>query len=918
MRTLRIIISIVVAGLILALPFFVIKSDLDFNKRIAANDAQSQEQGADAQQPDENNLLTTQSTDYKNEWIIKWRGHYPLLLESQATILDWLPDQGITLIRLNEDIILNEWINQWKNDVRIEYMQPNSICSISTVPNDKYYAEQYYLAQIKAEAAWEEKYEREIIIAILDTGIDYNHSDLRDRVLPGFNILNNKATALDDNGHGTNIAGIIAARTNNTVGIAGIVQNAKLMPIKVLDAAGKSDSFYVGQGIRYAVDNGANIIVIASGESVYTPFIAEAAEYAYNKGVLIVAATGNKSIEINYPAALPNVIAVGAVDRNDRYMDYSNFGQQIDVVAPAEGIYTTGLNNTYLVTSGTSVAAPQVAALAAVLMQKYPELSLKQLSDLIRFSSDDVDDFGWDMRTGFGRINFENALNMDLELLRDGYGPNQRSYEAHAFPLGTYFVASLDEYEESDWFYITLPYSGTIEIDFLLERRLSNELSIELYTNEQATRIQTIEIERDWGIIDETEIESIEPIQSWHIRRSEQLVSELAAGKYYLRIVYPQPEDDDTASLSTQIGYSMQSGFSIYHDKYENNDRPWLAHDLINISEIVTGTFSKKFDEDWYRVLVCRNGTLSAEIRVDSKRVDPVLFIQRMGASGTEIDENSSGVAEYGSIKVIPGEYLVRVSDYNGNVTNKEYRLEFFFDCTDMDQNEPNNTAEQAKYLYRPVHVLTGSICSIDDYDWFKFTTKDRTYVEMQLEAEKDLLFMLYDKNLNIIRKERLSELQQSDIFDAGEYYIRLNSKYEGFKYSLKLRVIPLIGNFIDITDHYAQDIILKYYELGLVMGYEDYTFKPDQAITRYELLKFIDKYRGSNEIIPDDETLQMPVDFETLAESLADLFPSVERENINYIISQVNQVPYASISRAEALIAFDFVDNIHYAETTP
>lgn len=912
MKTLRILISIIVAGLILALPIFVVMSDLEFNKRAAAS---GQPETCDLDQPADGNTDQLIDANYKNEWIIKWRGNYPLILESQATILDWLPDQGITRIRLNEGLNLNEWINQWKDDKRIEYMQPNSICSISTAPNDKFYDEQYYLAQIKAEAAWAEEFDQEIIIAILDTGIDYNHPDLRDRVLPGYNILNNKAIALDDNGHGTNIAGIIAARSNNNAGIAGIVPNAKLMPIKVLDAAGKSDSFYVGQGIRYAADNGANIIVIASGESVYTPFIAEAAEYAYNLGVLIVAATGNKSIEINYPAALPHVIAVGAVDRNDRYLDYSNYGQQIDVVAPAEGIYTTGLNNTYLATSGTSVAAPQVAALAAILMQKHPELSLKQLADLIRFSSDDVGDFGWDERTGFGRINFENALTMDLEILRDGYGPNQRSYEAHAFPLGTNFVASIDEYDESDWFYITMPYAGSLEIDFLLERRLNQELSIELYTNDQAIAIQTAEIELDWGIISEDDQESIEPLESWQLRRSEKLISELDAGKYYLRIVYPQPEEGETASLTELIGYSMQSEFSIYHDKYENNDRPWLAYDLKNISEVVTGTFNKRFDQDWYRVQVCRNGTLSAEIRVDSKRVDPVLFLQRMGASGIEIDQHSSGTAEFGSIKVAPGEYLVRVSDYNGNVTSKEYELEFFFDCTDMDQNEPNNTAEQAKHLYRPVHVLTGSICSINDYDWFRFTTTDRTYIEMQLESEAELLFMLYDENLNIISKDRLSELQESDIYESGTYYLRLSSKHEGIKYNLKLRLIPLIGNFIDITDHYAQDIILKYYEHGLIEGYEDYTFRPDQPITQYELLNFIYNYQGSDQVVPDTEIVQKPVTFESLAEGLADMFPQVERENINYIINQVNQVPYATISRAETLIAFDFVDNIHYAD---
>ncbi len=922
MRALRLTISIAVAGLILALPFGILQADFDYNQQLA--DGQFEGTAGTTGTADATDYLaTTKESNNNNEWIIKWRSDYPQLLEEQATILDWLPDQHVTRIKLNDEINSNEWIIEWQDDPRIEYIHPNTFISISTLPDDRYYTEQYYLEQIKAQGVWKEKYAREIVIAVLDTGIDYNHPDLHDRVLPGYNILDNNATAMDDNGHGTNVAGIIAANSNNKIGISGITNNVKLLPIKILDGAGKSDSFYVGQGIRYAADHGANIIVIASGELVYTPFIAEAVDYAYENNVLIVAAAGNKSLEINYPAALPNVIAVGAVDRNDKHIDYSNFGQQLDVVAPGEAIYTTHLDNSYVAVSGTSFVAPQVAALAAVLMQKYPELTLKEISDLIRFSADDVGDYGWDEKTGYGRINFKAALNFNRDLLRDGYVPNQRSYQAHPFPRKSHFNAELTGYDVPDWFYLTLPYAGNLELQFIVGSQLNNDVTIELYTNEQIVDLQVDEIDVDWGLITEDDVVLIEPAYSWTLNQTETVAVELTAGKYYIKIVYSQPTDDPRAVLRTPLSYTLINEYSIYHDKYENNDRPWNAYEIRNISEVITATFSKRNDDDWYRIHIDKNGTLSAEIRVTSNRVDPVLYLQRMGSSGDLFDLNSSGKAEYGSVKVTPGDYLIRVYDYNGNVTNREYQLELFFEADSENELGPNNNAYQAKRLDRAVHVLTGTINSVDDYDWFSFVAEGRTYVEVELESAANVTMMLYDEQFNIIDKQEIAQFKQATIFDEGQNYIRISSQNaQNTKYNLKLKIIILQGNFIDISDHYAKEIIIEYYEQGLIQGYEDYTFRPDQAIKQIELIDFINKYNNieisaeESAAMAENPNLQEPVTFQILSNTLADQFRTVKRTSINNILTQVNQVPYATISRAEALIAFDFVESMTNSAT--
>ncbi len=427
------------------------------------------------------NKVVMNSVHKTSEWIIKWDGDYSKNILSTATILNWLPDLHITRVKLHGNVSQKKWLQEWSKNPAIKYIQPNYVYSMAQAPNDTHYPNQNYLKQIHAEKGWDQFTDSNVTIAILDTGVDLEHPDLKANLVKGINLQDKDKSPQDDNGHGTNIAGIVAAVGNNFIGIAGVTWKVKIMPIKVLQADGKGDSFIVGLGIRYAVDHGAKIVLLSAGEPIFTPFMSEAVNYAGKNDVLIVAASGNEGSQINYPAAFHNVLSVGAVNSLDKYVSYSNYGQQLDVVAPGEAIYTTALGGDYTINSGTSMAAPQVAGLAALLFQKYPDMSAREVAEMIKFTTDDVEKPGWDVKTGYGRINVEKALDTTKYILLDGYEPNNVSQNAHIFPLEDVLHAQLIK-NDVDWYKINLPYNGKVNLNLNLDQTLEYGVNIDFFS----------------------------------------------------------------------------------------------------------------------------------------------------------------------------------------------------------------------------------------------------------------------------------------------------------------------------------------------------------------------------------------------------------------------------------------------------
>lgn len=306
-----------------------------------------------------------------------------------------------------------EYFNERPN---VEYAEPNFILMQNEVssPNDLLYQENYQwnLPAIGTEEGWNiTRGKEQIEIAIVDTGVDLDHPELRNRIVAGYNVIDENQEPDDDNGHGTHVAGIIASETNNREGVAGITWFSKIIPVKAMGAKGYGTTFDIAKGIIWAVDHGADVINLSLGNYQPSKVLEEAVRYAYDQNVVMVSAAGNDgSNQPTYPSSYPEVLSVAAVDYNGNRASFSNYGDYIDIAAPGVNIPSTFFHSQYAALSGTSMAAPHVAGLAALIKSVNPDLKNSQIITIIKNSAIDLGEQGKDIDYGNGLIDVNSAL----------------------------------------------------------------------------------------------------------------------------------------------------------------------------------------------------------------------------------------------------------------------------------------------------------------------------------------------------------------------------------------------------------------------------------------------------------------------------------------------------------------------------
>lgn len=325
---------------------------------------------------------------------------------------------------LSKELDVQEVVAEYAQLPLVTSGQPNWIYRLfRIVPDDLLYHKQWAHQVICSELGWRSTTgESSIIIAVIDTGVDTNHPDLRQNLSPGFNFVNMTDGVADDNGHGTHCSGIIGAIGNNRIGITGVCWRCTILPVKAFDRHGRSTSVNTARAIRYAADQGARIINLSFGIYVKDRLEEAAIKYAYAKGCCLVAATGNDGVSTpGYPAAFKEVIAVGATNVDDSVCIFSNRGEYVDVVAPGASVLSTtplqqvpinedGVPRMYGAMDGTSMAAPHVAGVIGLMLSKLPELQPNQVRQSIRDSADKLGATPFDPHYGYGRINLANAL----------------------------------------------------------------------------------------------------------------------------------------------------------------------------------------------------------------------------------------------------------------------------------------------------------------------------------------------------------------------------------------------------------------------------------------------------------------------------------------------------------------------------
>jgi subtilisin family serine protease len=309
-----------------------------------------------------------------------------------------------------------------RNDPDIEFAERDYVAEAAYVPGDPYIlsGSEWHLAQIQTPQAWDFTVGlTNIIVAVLDSGVDAAHPDLATRILPGYDFVFNDPDPADDFGHGTAVCGTIVAAGDNDAGVAGVAFGCRVLPVKVMDAAGFAYYSTIAQGIHYAVDAGARIINLSIAGSSPSSTLQDAIDYAWDHNVVVVAAAGNNADNVpQYPAACEHVIGVSATEPGDTLASFSSFGNDIALSAPGDTIWTTQLDpaNPYGAWRGTSFASPIVAGVAALVVSANPLLSSTQIVSVLEQSADDVGAPGWDALFGYGRVNAARAVGLAMTL----------------------------------------------------------------------------------------------------------------------------------------------------------------------------------------------------------------------------------------------------------------------------------------------------------------------------------------------------------------------------------------------------------------------------------------------------------------------------------------------------------------------
>ncbi len=389
-----------------------------------------------------------------------------LLSTNQNQLLNELSKYYI--IKINPEL-KDSLIIFFSNLPEIENITENyeyKIESDQTFVNDPLYKDQWYLKTINADKAWNLASGKDVLIGVVDTGIDFYHPDLKNRLwinnkedlnrngkfepwsdtllidgvfgdlngidddgngyiddIIGFDFVNQYNNNLgdwsefdpvpfDEHGHGTLVSGLIVAEQNNNFGITGLAYNSRLVTLRAFDFSGNGQSDNIASAIVYAALNKIKIINLSFGENFYSPILHDAIIFAKTMGCVVVASSGNNGWDRpHFPSDYEEVISVGSSNANNRRDQLSNYGNRLDLLAPGTNIITTSINADFRQVSGTSMAAPLVSASAALLIELNPDLNPDEIKGILKSTATDIYTIGWDRESGSGILNVSNALH---------------------------------------------------------------------------------------------------------------------------------------------------------------------------------------------------------------------------------------------------------------------------------------------------------------------------------------------------------------------------------------------------------------------------------------------------------------------------------------------------------------------------
>jgi subtilisin family serine protease len=358
----------------------------------------------------------TQAAFVPGRILVQFRSKTPgfrarsIVLSHGAHVSQEIPQIGVQVVELPDGANEADSVKAFAALPEVEFAELDWLFPPDDItPNDPNYSSEWYLRTISAPAAWSVTTgSSDVIIAVIDTGVDSSHPDLSSKIVPGWNFFDNNSNTSDVYGHGTAVAGAAAASSNNGVGVASVAWGCLIIPVRVSDTHGNASASAIANGLRWAADNGARVANISynvTGNATVT----SAAKYFQQAGGVVTVSAGNDAAFISSQDN-KYVLTVSATDNLDNLAYYSNTGNNIDLSAPGSVIYTTYSGGGYGYASGTSFSAPIVAGVAALVMSANPSLSPTKVQDILKDSADDKGAPGWDPSYGSGRVNAANAV----------------------------------------------------------------------------------------------------------------------------------------------------------------------------------------------------------------------------------------------------------------------------------------------------------------------------------------------------------------------------------------------------------------------------------------------------------------------------------------------------------------------------
>jgi subtilisin family serine protease len=299
------------------------------------------------------------------------------------------------------------------------YVERDYYAHTAAVPNDPSYGSQWHLPRIQTPQAWNVTTgTASIVVAVVDTGVYAVHPDLASKITPGWNFVASNADTTDVLGHGTAVAGVVAAASNNSIGVTGVSWASRIMPLVVVDEYDRAAYSHIAAAIQYAADHGARVINVSIGGSSPSATLQNAVDYAWNKGSMVFASAMNEAVSSPYyPAACNRAIAVSATDSGDRLASFSNYGNWITLAAPGSAILSTVNGGGYGYWFGTSFASPIAAGVAALCLAVNPTLTNPEVVSMLQQSADDLGSGGYDHYFGWGRVNAYRAVSAAQQTL---------------------------------------------------------------------------------------------------------------------------------------------------------------------------------------------------------------------------------------------------------------------------------------------------------------------------------------------------------------------------------------------------------------------------------------------------------------------------------------------------------------------